>query len=246
MSAMVTNISLFSSWFLSGLWVGHWIFSVWTQSQWVHFSGGRYVQSRAGKAQLGNSSLTRSHYWYWCWEQPEKPHLADCACGSKHLDFQPLPYWGFFSWISATTRCSHINVVLISHYSSSSLLPDGGHTDKMTYIYETLISWDTHGIVDAVNMCQCVLFICVWMFSMLTTSDHISQIIQLLGKVPPAIALSGKYSAQFFGHRGKTANMFYICHIWADCVIPCFTSRLPASCWSTEALEPVWCSGGEM
>nr|XP_020468251.1 SRSF protein kinase 3-like [Monopterus albus] len=32
--------------------------------------------------------------------------------------------------------------------------------------------------------------------------DHIAQIIQLLGKIPSAIAFSGKYSAQYFNRRG--------------------------------------------
>ncbi|KAK2851044.1 hypothetical protein Q5P01_007320 [Channa striata] len=31
--------------------------------------------------------------------------------------------------------------------------------------------------------------------------DHIAQIIELLGKIPPAVALSGKYSADYFSHR---------------------------------------------
>ncbi|XP_013875322.1 SRSF protein kinase 3 [Austrofundulus limnaeus] len=32
--------------------------------------------------------------------------------------------------------------------------------------------------------------------------DHISQIIELLGKIPPAVSLSGKYSAEYFNRRG--------------------------------------------
>lgn len=32
--------------------------------------------------------------------------------------------------------------------------------------------------------------------------DHIAQIMMLLGKIPPAIALSGKYSADYFNRRG--------------------------------------------
>ncbi|XP_034447111.1 SRSF protein kinase 3 [Hippoglossus hippoglossus] len=32
--------------------------------------------------------------------------------------------------------------------------------------------------------------------------DHIAQITELLGKIPPAVALSGKYSADYFGRRG--------------------------------------------
>ncbi|KAL7398984.1 hypothetical protein ABVT39_018146 [Epinephelus coioides] len=32
--------------------------------------------------------------------------------------------------------------------------------------------------------------------------DHIAQIMELLGKIPPAVALSGKYSAEYFGRRG--------------------------------------------
>ncbi|XP_062246919.1 SRSF protein kinase 3 isoform X2 [Platichthys flesus] len=33
--------------------------------------------------------------------------------------------------------------------------------------------------------------------------DHIAQITELLGKIPPAVALSGKYSADYFGRRGE-------------------------------------------
>ncbi|XP_054464606.1 SRSF protein kinase 3 [Anoplopoma fimbria] len=32
--------------------------------------------------------------------------------------------------------------------------------------------------------------------------DHIAQIIELLAKIPPAVALSGKYSAEYFNRRG--------------------------------------------
>ncbi|XP_068589416.1 SRSF protein kinase 3 [Cebidichthys violaceus] len=32
--------------------------------------------------------------------------------------------------------------------------------------------------------------------------DHIAQIMELLGKIPQAVALSGKYSAEYFNHRG--------------------------------------------
>ncbi|KAL4623654.1 SRSF protein kinase 3-like [Arapaima gigas] len=32
--------------------------------------------------------------------------------------------------------------------------------------------------------------------------DHLAHIIELLGKIPPAVILSGKHSAQFFNHRG--------------------------------------------
>ncbi|CAG6021075.1 unnamed protein product [Menidia menidia] len=33
--------------------------------------------------------------------------------------------------------------------------------------------------------------------------DHIAQISELLGKIPPAVALSGKYSADYFSRRGE-------------------------------------------
>ncbi|KAM9831135.1 SRSF protein kinase 3 [Syngnathus typhle] len=33
--------------------------------------------------------------------------------------------------------------------------------------------------------------------------DHIAQIMELLGKIPPAVAMSGKYSADYFNHRGN-------------------------------------------
>ncbi|KAM9350282.1 SRSF protein kinase 3 [Symphorus nematophorus] len=32
--------------------------------------------------------------------------------------------------------------------------------------------------------------------------DHIAQIMELLGKIPPAVVLSGKYSAEYFDRRG--------------------------------------------
>ncbi|XP_034393292.1 SRSF protein kinase 3 [Cyclopterus lumpus] len=32
--------------------------------------------------------------------------------------------------------------------------------------------------------------------------DHIAQILELLGQIPPAVALSGKYSAEYFNRRG--------------------------------------------
>ncbi|KAM6929162.1 SRSF protein kinase 3 isoform 2-T2 [Lycodopsis pacificus] len=32
--------------------------------------------------------------------------------------------------------------------------------------------------------------------------DHIAQIMELLGKIPPAVALSGKYSAEYFNRSG--------------------------------------------
>uniref|UniRef100_A0A8P4KRX3 non-specific serine/threonine protein kinase n=1 Tax=Dicentrarchus labrax TaxID=13489 RepID=A0A8P4KRX3_DICLA len=32
--------------------------------------------------------------------------------------------------------------------------------------------------------------------------DHIAQIMELLGKIPPPVALSGKYSAEYFSRRG--------------------------------------------
>lgn len=37
----------------------------------------------------------------------------------------------------------------------------------------------------------------------LSTSDHIGQITELLGKIPAAVALSGKYSAEYFSCRGE-------------------------------------------
>ncbi|XP_061760905.1 SRSF protein kinase 3 isoform X3 [Nerophis ophidion] len=32
--------------------------------------------------------------------------------------------------------------------------------------------------------------------------DHIAQIMELLGKIPPTVVFSGKYSSQYFSHRG--------------------------------------------
>eukprot|EP00064_Thunnus_orientalis_P000280 superscaffoldBa00000014_g280 len=37
--------------------------------------------------------------------------------------------------------------------------------------------------------------------------DHIAQIMELLGKIPPAVALSGKYSAEYFNHRGDLRHV---------------------------------------
>ncbi|XP_010788055.1 SRSF protein kinase 3-like [Notothenia coriiceps] len=33
--------------------------------------------------------------------------------------------------------------------------------------------------------------------------DHIAQIMELLGQIPPVVALSGKYSAEYFSPRGN-------------------------------------------
>ncbi|XP_015254203.1 PREDICTED: SRSF protein kinase 3-like isoform X2 [Cyprinodon variegatus] len=37
--------------------------------------------------------------------------------------------------------------------------------------------------------------------------DHISQIIELLGKIPPDVALSGKYSAEYFNRKGDLRHV---------------------------------------
>ncbi|XP_070765803.1 SRSF protein kinase 3 [Enoplosus armatus] len=37
--------------------------------------------------------------------------------------------------------------------------------------------------------------------------DHIAQIMELLGKIPPAVALSGKYSAEYFSRRGDLRHV---------------------------------------
>ncbi|KAM3617649.1 uncharacterized protein V6R79_009258 [Siganus canaliculatus] len=37
--------------------------------------------------------------------------------------------------------------------------------------------------------------------------DHIAQIVELLGKIPPAVALSGKYSADYFNRRGDLCRV---------------------------------------
>lgn len=44
----------------------------------------------------------------------------------------------------------------------------------------------------------------------LCLADHIAQIIELLGKIPPAVALSGKYSGDYFCHRGEIPLNLYI------------------------------------
>lgn len=33
-------------------------------------------------------------------------------------------------------------------------------------------------------------------------SDHLAQIVELLGKIPPDVAFSGRYSAEYFDRRG--------------------------------------------
>ncbi|XP_070696278.1 SRSF protein kinase 3 [Pempheris klunzingeri] len=37
--------------------------------------------------------------------------------------------------------------------------------------------------------------------------DHIAQIMELLGKIPPVVALSGKYSAEYFNRRGDLLHV---------------------------------------
>lgn len=34
------------------------------------------------------------------------------------------------------------------------------------------------------------------------SSDHVAQIMELLGKIPPDVAFSGRYSAEYFDRRG--------------------------------------------
>lgn len=34
-------------------------------------------------------------------------------------------------------------------------------------------------------------------------TDHIAHIVELLGDIPPAFALSGRYSREFFNRRGE-------------------------------------------
>lgn len=57
-------------------------------------------------------------------------------------------------------------------------------------------------LICTVNVC--LILACVCLFSP-STSDHIAQITELLGKIPPVVALSGKYSAEYFSRRGKSA-----------------------------------------
>lgn len=35
------------------------------------------------------------------------------------------------------------------------------------------------------------------------STDHIAHIVELLGDIPPAFALSGRYSREFFNRRGR-------------------------------------------
>nr|XP_061829911.1 SRSF protein kinase 3-like isoform X2 [Nerophis lumbriciformis] len=37
--------------------------------------------------------------------------------------------------------------------------------------------------------------------------DHIAQIMELLGKIPPTVVFSGKYSSQYFSHRGDLQHV---------------------------------------
>lgn len=39
--------------------------------------------------------------------------------------------------------------------------------------------------------------------NLLWPTDHIAHIVELLGDIPPAFALSGRYSREFFNRRGK-------------------------------------------
>jgi hypothetical protein len=40
--------------------------------------------------------------------------------------------------------------------------------------------------------------------------DHIAHIIELLGSIPKNVALSGKFSREFFNKRGKQINKLII------------------------------------
>jgi hypothetical protein len=40
--------------------------------------------------------------------------------------------------------------------------------------------------------------------------DHIAHIIELLGSIPKNVALSGKFSREFFNKRGKQINNLII------------------------------------
>lgn len=78
-------------------------------------------------------------------------------------------------------------------------------------------------------------------------SDHIFQIIELLGKIPPADALSGKYSAEYFNRRGQSAvclDVFeYLLPVSTSCVSLC---RWAPSQWFIEAPEPLRRSSREI
>lgn len=39
------------------------------------------------------------------------------------------------------------------------------------------------------------------------STDHIAHIVELLGDIPPAFALSGRYSREFFNRRGGATWM---------------------------------------
>uniref|UniRef100_A0A0W0FPF3 non-specific serine/threonine protein kinase n=1 Tax=Moniliophthora roreri TaxID=221103 RepID=A0A0W0FPF3_MONRR len=44
--------------------------------------------------------------------------------------------------------------------------------------------------------------------SLLQDDDHIAQIMELCGQIPPSIALTGKYSSEFFNRKG---NLYLSC-----------------------------------
>ncbi len=41
-------------------------------------------------------------------------------------------------------------------------------------------------------------------------TDHIAHIMELLGPLPPAIALSGKYSREFFTRHGELRHIHHL------------------------------------
>lgn len=98
--------------------------------------------------------------------------------------------------------------------------------------------------VNACCQCACLLSPC--------SLDHIAQIMELLGKIPPAVALTGKYSAEYFNHRGKTATLTFN---WLESdltfllviyfILPT-PSRWSPPFWSPQVLEPLRCPGGEI
>lgn len=43
-------------------------------------------------------------------------------------------------------------------------------------------------------------------------TDHIAHIVELLGDIPPAFALSGRYSREFFNRRGELRHIHNLKH----------------------------------
>lgn len=99
---------------------------------------------------------------------------------------------------------------------------------------------------------EITLCLCVWYIPSLfspSMSDHIAQITVLLGKIPPSIALSGKYSVEYFSRTGICKSLPSL--LPSVLVISWIKARPSVSRWSTsrsctQALESLRPSSGEV